>query len=155
ALCSHCARTYDPPTCRYCAKAINRFVGAQIRRESFRLAFRMLINALFFFPYFAVLAAAAGPREPVSAASSSSPSTADAGLIFLFRAPTFICGFLAFRWLLNAYLQRTGTILFADFRWWATVYVIGSLVCGALSLVIIPVLLVMQTMQLVRMAGLI
>jgi hypothetical protein len=67
-----------------------------------------------------------------------------------FVIPAFIWGFWGFRRLLEAFSSLTGMIFFANLRAWGIIYILGSLLVGAFSFLVIPFLLVADIVRLIR-----
>ena len=131
SLCPDCVSVYEPPTCDSCANAIEENVVAEIQDTRKGILIKLIINVLLLIPYIAVMAFN-DPRDPMI------------WPIF----PMIIWGFFGFRALMNGFLRITGLVVFDSLQGWGIKYIIGSVLTGMFGIFVLPVLIVIQLVQL-------
>jgi hypothetical protein len=134
SLCSECSEAYHLPTCDNCAAAIESSIKAEITESRNSILKKIVINVLFLIPYIIILA-------------SQQPSDATMWLLLVVLA----WGFIGFRWLLNTFLAVTGLAIFTTLGNWGFTYCLGSVFVGICGFLVIPVLVIMQLIQLYRL----
>lgn len=103
-------------------------------RDRMPILGKMLVNVIFLLPYLVML--------------SQAPSSTDVSVWPV--VGLLIWGFIGFRWLLEAFYAVTGLVIFTSITGWGKMYLVGSLVVGSFGVIVIPILLVIQFVQLWR-----
>ena len=134
-LCAECAEIYEPPTCENCAAQIESAQIQELSELKSSLIKRIAINSLFFVPYLVLMFTDDPPLW--------------VGIFML------IWGFIGFRWLLDVFQAVTNLTLYNTFEGWGCNYLIGSGICAMFGFIVIPILVVMQAIQLKRISTLI
>ena len=99
---------------------------------------RMVVNVIFLSPYIYIL------MNSENSAASDRPIWP---LLLLIA-----WGFIGFRWLMDAFHRVTGLIIFDTLQGWGKTYFIGSVITGIFGFIVIPIILVLQLIQLMRVA---
>lgn len=135
SLCPDCTEAYDPPTCRECADRIEEGFVAEVAQSKSAIIKKMIINALFYIPWIIFI--------------SHMGNQADTPYWLII--PFIVWGFFGFRWLMDAFLRVTGLTIFNTLQGWGWTYFVGSMVVGMFGFIVIPILLIMQFIQLRRL----
>jgi hypothetical protein len=109
----------------------------QANEESGELIFKIIVNLICWVPAIAFIIA------EKYAGKGTLPS--------IFGLPIMIWGFFGLNWCFNAFSRLTGMVVIATFETWGWFYLIGSVIFSGLGLVIIPLLLLVQIIQLMTM----
>jgi len=99
-----------------------------------QLISKIIINLLFSIPYIFLIIYDKEPNSP------------HWPIIFI-----FIWGFIGFRWLLNAFFNRSRMTISTSLRNWGLVYVFGSLFVSIFGFFVIPVLIIKYLFQLIQL----
>lgn len=130
-LCSQCADIYKMPLCDNCAIEINSNIKRQSTSVRIKILGKIIVNIAFFVPYIILF--------------SQQNATPD-----WLAIPMIVWGFIAFRWLLNAFFNYTRISTYQKFKTWSITYFIGSLICAALGFLVIPFLIISEIIQFLR-----
>jgi formylglycine-generating enzyme required for sulfatase activity/Tol biopolymer transport system component len=101
---------------------------------------KIIVNLLFLIPYLIVMFSSSGGGQPSKGA-------------MWMLLPILIWGFIGFRWVLNAFTSVTGLVLFANLKSWGWMFFFGSVICSMFGGLIIPILIVLQSIKLYRFRG--
>ena len=101
---------------------------------------KIIVNLLFLIPYIIVMFSSSGGGQPSKGA-------------MWMLLPILIWGFIGFRWVLNAFTSVTGLVLFANLKSWGWMFFFGSVICSMFGGLIIPILIVFQSIKLYRLRG--
>ena len=134
SLCKECSEKYDPPTCNLCAARIKTLHNDRIVKARSSIVKKIIVNILFLIPYIVII---------LNQNNNAS---------FLLLIPILIWGFIGFSWLLNAILDVTRFIIFDSIKGWSFTYIVGSLIVGIFGFIVIPVLIILQLIQLNRIS---
>ncbi|MCG9890577.1 MAG: hypothetical protein MH252_05850 [Thermosynechococcaceae cyanobacterium MS004] len=104
----------------------------ELQAERRQLTLQIVINILFLIPY--IIFAVMGQNTPT---------------LVLF--PMILWGFFGFRWLMNAFFRLTNLTIFMSLTNGCITYIVGSMVCSGFGIFVIPILIVSDIMQLLKL----
>ncbi|NCJ08069.1 hypothetical protein GS597_16450 [Synechococcales cyanobacterium C] len=98
-----------------------------------KLTFQIIVNSLFLIPHIIF----------IIMGSESTPTW-----IFF---PMILWGFFGFRWLMNVFFRFTNLTIFTSVTNGCITYIVGSIVCGACGIVAIPIVIVADIIELLKL----
>ena len=123
-------------------------MDASSAQERKTLIKRIIINVLFLIPYIILLSSRAVGGKSFDAGNPS-------GATMLMMVPIVIWGFIGYRWVLNAIASSTGHVPFASLQSHhrGLIAICLSLMCSGFGIIIIPVLILVQSIKLHGLRG--
>lgn len=145
-LCQDCTLDYDPPTCELCARREYNEAVAEIAGEMEAIKRQMLVNAcvlgsIVLFPLL-VQGMTANPEA----------SSLFGLLMFPISIVLLVWSWHAFRWLVDALVEVTGvTFLFPINQMSCIAVIMGMITCISFAPIVVPILLILQWLQLKKL----
>ena len=140
-LCKDCSEYYEVPICDHCREDHNREVEDDYTVARGGLLIRIAVNVVILICYIIFIF----KTQVVNDSSSSS-----LGIVII---PLLIWGFFGVRWLVDAFQEVTGLIVFTSLTNWGCMYLVASIVLAGIAGLVIPVLIILQLIQLKRISN--
>jgi hypothetical protein len=118
---------------------MNNNENQALQAERRKITTRIIINIIFLMPYIIIFS--------LEGLSDDPPDS----VIIPLGLMALGWGFFGFRWLMDAFFNLTRMTIFMNFHSGCSVLMVGTMICATFGPLIIPILIVANIMQLMKL----